>query len=82
VFAELVPVLRTLDTQEDKEGFGQWTTYWIVASLLAVVERLADVVAAPWLPFYHELKVHTRLQIYHVLPCCVYSNLALAGLCY
>jgi hypothetical protein len=29
----------------------------VVASLLVVVESLADAAVAPWLPLYHELKV-------------------------
>ena len=43
--------------QEDVEGFEQWTTYWIVVTILSVLQLVTDVVFAPWFPFYYELKV-------------------------
>ena len=46
-----------LGVQEDVEGFEQWTTYWIVVTILSVLQLVTDVVFAPWFPFYYELKV-------------------------
>ncbi|CAM9409834.1 unnamed protein product [Chrysoparadoxa australica] len=44
--------------QRDDSGLEQWLTYWIVASLLAVIEVLMDFVAYwGWLPLYYELKL-------------------------
>eukprot|EP00611_Tribonema_gayanum_P003940 TRINITY_DN13186_c1_g1_i1.p1 TRINITY_DN13186_c1_g1~~TRINITY_DN13186_c1_g1_i1.p1 ORF type:complete len:278 (-),score=115.80 TRINITY_DN13186_c1_g1_i1:863-1696(-) len=49
--------------QEDAEGYEQWMAYWVVATLLVAVEAVTDVVVAPWLPLYHELKVALLLWL-------------------
>mmetsp|Transcript_163 Transcript_163/g.247 ORF Transcript_163/g.247 Transcript_163/m.247 type:complete len:185 (-) Transcript_163:67-621(-) len=52
--------------QEDNEAYEQWMTYWIVASILALIQIFTDMTLASWLPFYLELKVF--LLIWLVLP--------------
>lgn len=53
--------------QGDEEAFLQWAPYWIVASVLCLLEKVIfEVFVYSWLPLYPELKV--LLLIWLTLP--------------
>jgi len=58
ILATTYPVyasFKALET-EDKNDDTQWLTYWIVFSVFALFESLADELVF-WVPFYYELKL-------------------------
>ena len=43
------------------QEYVKWMTYWIVYSLVCLVEEVTDVFVS-WLPFYYELKVEIHFE--------------------